>query len=59
MGCNFVDPISTDDNTAGEEAGASLAIATSASKSLVFTVLPGASCNEPVQYVEYVPRPVP
>jgi hypothetical protein len=28
----------------------------SISKSLVFTILSGASCNELVQYVEYVPR---
>jgi hypothetical protein len=30
-----------------------------ASKSLVSVVLPGASCNEPVQYVEYMARLVP
>jgi hypothetical protein len=47
------------DNPAGAETEASLAIATLTSKSLVLTVLPGASCNELVQYVEYVPRLVP
>jgi hypothetical protein len=31
----------------------------SISKSLVVTILPGASCNEIIQYVEYVPCPVP
>jgi hypothetical protein len=59
LGCNFVDPVPTDDNLAGEEAGGSLAVAALASKSLVSTVLPGASCNESVQYVEYVSCLVP
>jgi hypothetical protein len=40
-------------------AGGSLAEVTPASKYLVSTVLPDASCNEPVQYVEYVPCLVP
>jgi hypothetical protein len=39
--------------------GGSLAVAALASKSLVSTVLPGASCNQSVQYVEYVSRLVP
>jgi hypothetical protein len=59
LGHNFVDPVPADDNPAGAEAGGSLAIAALASKSLVSTVLPGAFCNEPVQYVEYVSRLVP
>jgi hypothetical protein len=53
---NFVDPVPADDNQAGEEARGSLAVAALASKSLVSIVLPGAFCNEPVQYVEYVSR---
>jgi hypothetical protein len=36
-----------------------MVIAAPASKSLLSIVLPGASCNEPVQYVEYVARLVP
>jgi hypothetical protein len=48
--------VPTDDNPAGDGAGANLAIVVPASKSLVLTVLPGASCNKLVQYVEYVPR---
>jgi hypothetical protein len=56
---NFVDPIHVGDNLAGEEVGGSLTIATPASKSLVSTVLPGASCNKSVQYIEYVSCLVP
>jgi hypothetical protein len=59
LGRNFIDLVSADDNPTGEEAGGSLAVAVLASKSLVSIVLPGASCNEPVQYVEYVPHLVP
>jgi hypothetical protein len=59
LGHNFVDLVPADDNLASEEAGGSLAIAALASKSLVSTVLPGASYNESIQYVEYVSRLVP
>jgi hypothetical protein len=59
LGHTFVDPIPADVNLAGEEAGGSLAVAAPTSKSLLSTVLLGASCNESVQYVEYVSRLVP
>jgi hypothetical protein len=59
LGRNFVDPVSTNDNPAGEGVRASLDIEAPGSKSLVSTVLSGASCNELVQYIEYVPCPVP
>jgi hypothetical protein len=59
LGRNFVDPVLTDDNPAREGAEASLAVAVPASKSLVPIVLPGASCNELVSYVEYVSCLVP
>jgi hypothetical protein len=59
LGRNFVDLVLADDNLAVEEARGSMVVATLASKSVVFTVLPGASCNEPVQYVQYVARLVP
>jgi hypothetical protein len=59
LGRNFVDPVPADDNLAVEEARGSMVVAASASKSLVSTVLSGASCNELVQYVEYVARLVP
>jgi hypothetical protein len=56
---NFVDLVPADDNLAGEQARECLVVAAPASKSLVSTVLPSASCNESVQYVEYVSRLVP
>jgi hypothetical protein len=59
LGCNFVDPICTDDSPAGLKVGENLVGASSTSKSQATTILPGASIVELDPYVEYVPRPVP
>jgi hypothetical protein len=59
LGWNFIDPIPSESNPTGAGVGENPTILSSISKSLVITILPSASCNEVIQYVEYVPRPVP
>jgi hypothetical protein len=59
LGWNFVDPIPSKSNPAGAGVGENPTRLFSISKSPVVTILPGASYNEVIQYVEYVPRLVP
>jgi hypothetical protein len=59
LGCNFVDPIPTDDNPARVEVGENLARASSASKFQITIILLGVFPAALDPYVEYVPRPVP
>jgi hypothetical protein len=59
LGRNFVSPIPSKSNLARAGVGENPTGLSSISKSLVIKILPGASCNELIQYVEYVPHLVP
>jgi hypothetical protein len=59
LGWNFIDPIPSESNPVGAGVDENPTGLSSISKSPVVTILPSASCNELIQYVEYVLRPVP